>query len=179
MCAISLTSLRIPMWREVHFLLLIMIMCVPSKMLFICLLFFVSEWGASLVWLVILDLGTRRLLWSSGLRLGCLPRTPLEATAAMGWALSLCTGLLLSLPLDLSSWASQIHRELSFDLLPRGSYQAWLPVGSIKIHCEDLHLIPHFHERSLPQAGSALPWGRLPCFYPLQGINHLSCVAIW
>lgn len=84
MCAISLTSLRIPMWREVHFLLLIMIICVPSKMLFICLLFFVSEWGASLVWLVILDLGTQRLLQSSGFRLGCLPRTPLEATAATG-----------------------------------------------------------------------------------------------
>lgn len=28
---------------EVHFLLLIMIICVPSKMLFIYLLFFVSE----------------------------------------------------------------------------------------------------------------------------------------
>lgn len=130
------------------------------------------------MWLVILDLGTQRLLQSSGFKLGCLPTTPLEATAATGLG-SFLARLLLSLPLDLSSWASQIHRELSFDLLPRGSYQAWLPVGSIKIHCEDLHLIPHFHERSLPQAGSALPWGRLPCFYPLQGINHLSCVAIW
>ena len=63
-----------------HFLFVII--CVPSTLLFICLLLFDYELGASLVHLVTLGFCTQSLLRSSELRVGCPPETPLKGDLA-------------------------------------------------------------------------------------------------
>lgn len=89
---------------------------------------------------VLLGFCTQRLLGNPELRFGCPPSTPLEGDLAR-----LFLGkLLMSLSLGLSSWASQVCIELSFSLLPGGSYEAWLPAGSFTTQCEDFHSFPHF-----------------------------------